>query len=101
MNNSEGGNNKKNSIILKIIIGALTLGLVSAGGGLIKLYRDVGILQSGTHLERRIDTLERIMESIDVDRHKRTEIILQFKERFDRLERRLDHIENVRRGGDR
>jgi hypothetical protein len=86
-------NGRRNNIILKVAIGVLSLGLVSAGGGIIKLYRDVGILQTGTHLERRIDTLERLLESIDSDRHKRTEIIIQFRENFERIDRRLNALE--------
>ena|SRR6267142_315430 len=92
--------NGKNGLFLKVIIGALIAGLVAASGGLIKVYRDVGILQetrkADALLEMRLARMEKdvvevrmLVESINEDRHKRTIIIPQMQADIVELKRAI------------
>ena len=75
-----------NGIFLKIIVGVLSVGLVTASGAMIKLYRDVGILEKGIDrdksletLEKRVSDNEKLLHNIGTDRDKRTVLVEQFK----------------------
>ncbi len=92
--------NNRNGLFLKVIIGVLTAGLVSAGGGMVKLFRDVGVLQSElnkrSEIERRVENVEKLTANIATDRDKRTEIIQQFRDEFAEIKGRLNALERHR-----
>ncbi len=84
--------NGRNGVLLKIIVGVLTVGLVSAGGGMMKLYRDVGVLQQGSGIERRIDRLEELTRDIATDRDKRTIILQGIRSDIEALRRDVEDL---------
>src|SRR5438128_79716 len=87
-----------NGMFIKIVVGTLATGLVATGGGLIKIYRDVGVLQSATSiaLEKRVEQNEILLREIGTDRDKRTIIIQQFRDDISELKRRIDNLERRR-----
>lgn len=78
------------------MIGVLTTGLVGSGGGLIKLYRDVGVLQISSGIEKRVDNLESLAHDIGTDRDKRTIIIQGFRDDITDIKRRMEILERKR-----
>jgi hypothetical protein len=89
-------NGNGNGLFLKIVLGALTAGLAGAGGGMIKLYRDVGVLQTSSGIEKRVDTLEVLARDIGTDRDKRTIIIQGFRDDILDIKRRVENLEKRR-----
>ena len=88
--------NGRNGLFLKVVIGVLVTGLASSAVGMIKLYRDVGVLQADTQLERRLRTLEELAANIATDRDKRTVVIQQFRDDISELKHRLEQLERRR-----
>jgi hypothetical protein len=86
----------KNGIAIKIVVAALGTGLVFSTGGLIKLYRDVGVLQSDLQTSRRLDALELLAVSIASDRDKRTIILQNIHDEIVDLKRRMEKVEGRR-----
>ncbi|SRR5258707_320632 len=88
----------KNGVILKVIIAALGGGLVVASGGIIKLYRDVGVLQSTAdskienerrlmELKKEIGDLRVVVEAINAVRYERGSVLQEHTRRIENLER--------------
>ena len=84
---------KSNGVLLKVVLGVLVTGLVGASGGLIKLYRDVGILQSADNLGKRVADNEALLRDIGSDRDKRTIIIQGFRDDINDLKRRVENLD--------
>lgn len=93
------GNGNRNGVFMKLAMGVLASGIILSSAGIIKLYRDVGVLQSATdgrvEIERRFQELKKeIAEvraesaSINADRHQRTIVLQNILARLDLLERR-------------
>lgn len=91
--NGNGNGNGRNGLFLKVIIGLCVALSAGATGGGIKLYGDVRELQKATDLERRVAVMEDLANSINADRHKRTEIIQQIRDEIARLDRRIERVE--------
>jgi|SRR6266850_1982158 len=88
----------KNGIILKVVIAALGGGLVVSSGGIIKLYRDVGVLQSTAdskieierrfmELKKEISDLRSVVEAINAVRYERGSVLQEHTRRIENLER--------------
>lgn len=86
-----------NGLFLKVVIGVLITGLVGSGAGLIKLYRDVGILQSASSLEKRVADNEALLRDIGTDRDKRTVIIQGFKDDIAELKQDVRDLKQGRK----
>ena len=91
---------ERNGFILKIIIGVLTGGLITAGAGVIKLHSDVQILKADTQLGRRVEIIEILIKDVATDRDKRTIILQQLRDSLSEekmeiieLRHRLDIVE--------
>jgi len=89
----------KNGVINKVIMAALGSGLVLSSGGLVKLYRDVGVLQSTAdskieterrfmELKKEIGDLRVVVEAINAVRYERGSVLLEHTRRIENLERR-------------
>lgn len=99
----EASGNGRNGTFMKILVG-VNVAIMGAGiiGG-VKLNREVGVLQVGSGLEKRVESLEIVTRSIDADRNKRTEILRELREYLDYLRaelgdtrRRLERLESRR-----
>lgn len=92
MNDSTNGNGR-NGLFLKVMVG-VNVALMGAGviGG-IKLYRDVGVLQESSHLEKRVEVVEATVSSINADRHQRTIILQTLREEVADNKRRIEALE--------
>ena len=88
--------NGKNGLFLKVMVGVVTLLATTSIAGMVKLYRDVGVLQEGTHLQRQVDECCALARSIDADRHQRTIILQGFREDIADLKQRIDRLERRR-----
>lgn len=91
---SKPNGNGRNGLFVKVIMGVLTAGLLSASVGMVKLYREVGEmheeLKRAIRVDQRLDSLEAFDRAIGTDRDKRTIIL-------DDIHRRLDVLEGRRR----
>lgn len=83
-----------NGLFLKIVLGVCVSGLVASGGIIFRLSSDVAALVASQQADRRIDDLRaqmiqvrEVVESINSDRHQRTQILRDFERRLEALER--------------
>lgn len=86
-----------NGLFFKIIVGIIGgLSLLAISGGVV-MYGEIQVLKSATSLDRRVQVLEDLANSINADRHQRTVILQGLKSSIDELQRRVDRLEQVGR----